>query len=299
MTAAETTAPAADLVLAHALEDGTTITGDTYRWREAIKALGGGFVWSRRAGCYVRVHSRGAAAPTVPLERWAERLRAKGATVRVEAVAEVTEEQAREAKRTVLLERAERAGRGAERARAEAASRFAASHAATDGIPMGQPILVGHHSQRRHERAIERAHAHMGRAVEAARDAERLRNRAARLERAAEALAPEAVATVENGAAWVDAVADLIRGRLKKDAGAELVRQTHKGAGARAWRIYAVRWAGGLYVTVHVAAHAITVADTTALAVADKSAAEAYDVLAGFARKVGARAAQQASGAQS
>ena len=34
------------------------------------------------------------------------------------------------------------------------------------GIPFGQPILVGHHSERRHRRVIERADHAMRRSVE-------------------------------------------------------------------------------------------------------------------------------------
>ena len=34
---------------------------------------------------------------------------------------------------------------------------FKAAHAATEGIPFGQPILVGHHSEKRHRAALDRA----------------------------------------------------------------------------------------------------------------------------------------------
>lgn len=47
------------------------------------------------------------------------------------------------------------------------------------GIPLGQPILVGHHSEGRHRRAIERSHAAMERGVEASKRADELRTRAA------------------------------------------------------------------------------------------------------------------------
>lgn len=47
------------------------------------------------------------------------------------------------------------------------------------GIPFGQPILVGHHSERRHRNAIDRAHRAMGRGVEASKAAEAARERAA------------------------------------------------------------------------------------------------------------------------
>lgn len=66
----------------------------------------------------------------------------------------------------------------AERLDAIATGHFDRAHDATAGIPFGQPILLGHHSQRRHERALERSHAAMGKGVEAHRDAEGERSRA-------------------------------------------------------------------------------------------------------------------------
>ena len=46
-------------------------------------------------------------------------------------------------------------------------------------IPLGQPILVGHHSQRRHENAIKKIDRAMRASVDASKDAVRLRNAAA------------------------------------------------------------------------------------------------------------------------
>src|SRR3990167_6379587 len=57
----------------------------------------------------------------------------------------------------------------------DAAQHFKAadpSEAAT-GIPFGQPILVGHHSEGRHRRALARLDAHMSRACESTKMAER------------------------------------------------------------------------------------------------------------------------------
>lgn len=53
------------------------------------------------------------------------------------------------------------------------------------GIPFGQPILVGHHSERRHRRAIERMDRAMGAAVDNANTAEEQRRRAENIEAAA------------------------------------------------------------------------------------------------------------------
>ena len=45
-------------------------------------------------------------------------------------------------------------------------------------IPMGQPILMGHHSQRSHERAIERSNVHSHKSIEEGRKAEKWGHRA-------------------------------------------------------------------------------------------------------------------------
>lgn len=57
---------------------------------------------------------------------------------------------------------------------AKAATAFGAADLseAQTGIPFGQPILVGHHSERGHRRVVERAHAAMGRAIEHSAKAE-------------------------------------------------------------------------------------------------------------------------------
>ncbi|MGE3636422.1 MAG: DUF3560 domain-containing protein [Sandaracinaceae bacterium] len=69
-------------------------------------------------------------------------------------------------------QRRERAERRAARLHRDAEQHYAAARAEIDPIPPGQPILVGHHSERAHRRAIERHDAKMRRGVEAARDAQ-------------------------------------------------------------------------------------------------------------------------------
>jgi hypothetical protein len=53
---------------------------------------------------------------------------------------------------------------------------------AATGIPFGQPILVGHHSERRHRAAIARVDRAMGAAVENSRKAESMASRAENIE---------------------------------------------------------------------------------------------------------------------
>lgn len=69
-------------------------------------------------------------------------------------------------------ERAERLDGRAERLAGEATSASAAAHRIMDMIPSGQPVLVGHHSEKRHRRDLGRIDSAMGKAVQAHRDSE-------------------------------------------------------------------------------------------------------------------------------
>lgn len=81
-------------------------------------------------------------------------------------------ERKQEARRQRLLERAKRR-------EAESSRRMAAFKRESDGIPMGQPILVGHYSEGRHRRAIDRMDRNLKRAHDAGVEARDLRTRAA------------------------------------------------------------------------------------------------------------------------
>ena len=54
----------------------------------------------------------------------------------------------------------------AQKYRKEAQDFYAKSDEAICNIPMGQPILIGHHSEGRHRRALENSHRNLGKAVE-------------------------------------------------------------------------------------------------------------------------------------
>lgn len=69
--------------------------------------------------------------------------------------------------------RKERAERRAARLRAAGEAKIADARAHVAGIPMGQPILVGHHSERRHRRDLEKHDRKMRKGVELLRAAER------------------------------------------------------------------------------------------------------------------------------
>jgi hypothetical protein len=48
----------------------------------------------------------------------------------------------------------------------KASERFATAHKLVEHIPMGQPVLVGPHSEKRHRRTLDRSWNAMGRACE-------------------------------------------------------------------------------------------------------------------------------------
>lgn len=66
----------------------------------------------------------------------------------------------------------ERYAERATKARREATIRERAARTVMDGIPLGQPILVGHHSERRHRRDIARIDTNLRKSVEASEKAD-------------------------------------------------------------------------------------------------------------------------------
>jgi hypothetical protein len=81
--------------------------------------------------------------------------------------------------------KAERYREWADKREAKAEQAFEASRAATEHIPPGQPILVGHYSQRGHEAALRRSDNAMRRSIENDAKARSMRSRADNIEAAA------------------------------------------------------------------------------------------------------------------
>ncbi len=96
-----------------------------------------------------------------------------------------TEGRERMSYRERRLAKAERLRGWADGRERKAASAHDQSDAAVAGIPLGQPVMVGHHSQRGHERALERSRASMTAAVEHDEKAREMRDRATNIEASA------------------------------------------------------------------------------------------------------------------
>lgn len=105
---------------------------------------------------------------------------------RVEAVEAATVdaiEQAKDAERARLQRKADRFATFADNAERSANAFLERSRALTRDIPLGQPILVGHHSERRHRRTLQQSRDAMDKFVSEAERAARWNYRVSGIER--------------------------------------------------------------------------------------------------------------------
>lgn len=86
------------------------------------------------------------------------------------------------------IEKATRYESYAINAEKRAESRHKRADAIGSMIPMGQPILVGHHSERRHRKDIERINQNMRKSIEESKKSEYFSDKSERLERATKKL---------------------------------------------------------------------------------------------------------------
>jgi len=119
-------------------------------------------------------------------------------------------EEKQAARKERLLERAENA-------LVEADAQWERSRNATAGIPLGQPILVGHHSERRHRKAIERSHNAADKSLEATKKAKALKSRAAAVGRGGiSSDDPDAIPKLEARLAEMEALREKYKAHNKK-----------------------------------------------------------------------------------
>lgn len=166
--------------------DSTLATGTSRDDTETITALkAAGFRWSRNLESWFLPRTWREAT------RWQRVRQVIGALG--EAAVDVDAERSRhmapaareEQVRDRAAERADRMTQRATRREAEAESLFAKSDAISSAIPFGQPILTGHHSQRRHERDLDRMHTYDTKGLNALQASRHATAAAARAERTA------------------------------------------------------------------------------------------------------------------
>ncbi|WP_228980183.1 DUF3560 domain-containing protein [Streptomyces sp. DH12] len=160
--------PKASVTITHTRADGTLLDGSRKGDGvfEVVRPFG--FRPFRSLGVLGIQHSRDREADYWRINRAIAALRGAGYEVTVEI-----DETKRRSFAEAEAERLERAGDRAERysdradrAASNSTTRYKAAMGALDGIEPGQPILVGHHSERRHRRAIERSDNNMRKSIE-------------------------------------------------------------------------------------------------------------------------------------
>lgn len=173
------------LTITHTSAEGTLIDGTAKGDGSADALKSNGWRWSRSLGSWYVPRSRDTAPNRRKIIATADALTDAGFTVAVTidatprdgADVEATRVARSEERAAALEAKAQRHARASDDAH-EGVERIAS------GIPLGQPILVGHHSQRRAERDQQRMHRGMDKAITEA-DAARESERRAKIARAA------------------------------------------------------------------------------------------------------------------
>ncbi len=180
-----TTSPSDDaessaLTITHTHEEGTLIEGTSRGDGTAEILKREGWRWGRSIAAWYVPHSRDRLPNPWKIQRTVAALRVAGFTVAMSIATDIR--PTAEVEVAKIERQADRVDALDAKAERKAAAEVAADEraaAAFGRLPEGgEPIKVGHHSEGRHRNAIAKAHAALGRSVEAGRDAERARGRA-------------------------------------------------------------------------------------------------------------------------
>lgn len=155
--------------IVHTAAEGTLVHGTTRGDGTNTILKAAGFRWFRTLGVWGIAGSRDKQPNRYKIEQAAHALRAAGHAVSVDiddthrttAEAEADRAQRQDQRVEALNAKADRKAAAAEAA-------CAAEHRAVEALPPGgEPIKIGHHSERRHRNAIARANAATRRAIDA------------------------------------------------------------------------------------------------------------------------------------
>jgi uncharacterized protein DUF3560 len=170
------------ITISHTPEEGTLATGDTRPHAAILKQIG--FRWSRNLGAWFIPNSRDRLPRDYTIKDAETALTRAGATVTLDVSREIVSTAEREAHRAERIEnRQDALSAKAERKATESTARYNASSAIAQRIPFGQPILVGHHSERGHRADLEKIRRHMDASCELAGESADAARKAAASER--------------------------------------------------------------------------------------------------------------------
>ncbi|MER6809962.1 DUF3560 domain-containing protein [Spirillospora sp. NPDC000708] len=234
----------ATIKITHTLPEGTLVHG-TERGDGTGTILGGrggcGFRFSRDLACWYLPHSRDKVSKTWVIGEAKRRLTEAGHTVAVEIddASPGRDFGEAEAERNERAEdRAERYGARGHRALRAGLSRWQHNRERMSHIPMGQPILVGHHSERRHRNFLDKMHRSDGIAVKDMKRGEYWAARAAAAEkyRQHRENLPTTLRRIERLEAELRRMDRHLESmRVKAEAEAAAKRAAARGAALREW----------------------------------------------------------------
>jgi hypothetical protein len=164
----------AAITIRHSHAAGTLVEGTSRADRDLHQIMKAHrLCWSRQLGCWYVPCSRDRNADLQLVDRLAVAFRKAGATVQVQVDDTPRGAAEREHDRAERLEeRRDRLEDRVDRLAGQSQAADQRGRQITDQIPVGQPILVGHHSERRHRRDLDRAGRAMRQAFELAGQAE-------------------------------------------------------------------------------------------------------------------------------
>lgn len=168
-----------ELTITHDYEDGTVVHG-TMKNSSAHRALKAhtSWTWSRYVDAWILRSSRQRRAKHAKIDQMAEVLRGEGYEVTVEVDEAMPDMATREQDLEQRMDDRADALRSKTHRQYQDAAEWQYKSDSVPLPPMGEPIKVGHHSEGRHRRALERAHNYMGKAVRGREQAARTAGRA-------------------------------------------------------------------------------------------------------------------------
>jgi len=158
------------LELCYTPSEGVTLHGTSRADAPRIKAARDNWRWWREGSCWYIPRTRDKVLSLGIVELYAKNLREQGLVVTVEHTLEggVRPASEREADEKARAEaRVERLEDRADRLDSKAESHAKAARTIADCIPMGQPILVGHHSEKRHRSDLAKIDTNMRKGIKA------------------------------------------------------------------------------------------------------------------------------------
>ena len=153
------------------------VTGDTYPNRHGLAALG---KWNRDYEAYM-ISPKNAKQLMQFVK--GKKLNVKALKTDEDVFKRLTEADKLNIRTEKAERKVDRLTNTAQNREKEAARRYRTADNLVKDIPLGQPILVGHHSEKAHRRVIDKCHNNMFKGVEAQREGEEARYKASSLAR--------------------------------------------------------------------------------------------------------------------